>query len=59
MKYKGEAINTGFNARYLLDVLSVLRGTEARLAFKDSLSPCLVSEAEDKDYLCVVMPMRI
>jgi DNA polymerase-3 subunit beta len=57
--YKGEGISAGFNARYLLDVLGVMEGEEAQLEFKDALSPCLVREPQDKDYFCVVMPMRV
>jgi DNA polymerase-3 subunit beta len=57
--YKGEGVSAGFNARYLLDVLGVMKGEEAQLEFKDALSPCLVREPQDKDYLCVVMPMRV
>lgn len=57
--YKGAEVSTGFNARYLLDVLGVLKGEEARFEFKDALSPCLIREPQDKDYLCVVMPMRV
>ncbi|WDT78188.1 MAG: hypothetical protein MPW14_13255 [Candidatus Manganitrophus sp.] len=37
--FAGEGFSTGFNARYLLDALSVLEGEEATLEFKDSLSP--------------------
>ena len=57
--YKGEGVSAGFNARYLLDVLGVMKGEEAQFEFKDALSPCLVREPQDKDYLCVVMPMRV
>jgi DNA polymerase-3 subunit beta len=57
--YKGEGVSAGFNARYLLDVLGVMKGEDAQFEFKDSLSPCLVREPQDKDYLCVVMPMRV
>ncbi len=57
--YKGDSVVAGFNARYLLDVLGAIQGEEAQFEFKDSLSPCLVREPEDKDYLCVVMPMRV
>jgi DNA polymerase III subunit beta len=57
--YKGDGLSTGFNARYLLDVLGATRGDEVQFEFKDALSPCLIREPEDKDYLCVVMPMRV
>lgn len=56
--FTGEGFSTGFNARYLLDALSVLEGEEATLEFKDSLSPCLIKE-EGKGFLAVVMPMRV
>jgi DNA polymerase-3 subunit beta len=54
----GEEITTGFNARYLLDVLEAHEGDEVVLEFKDPLSPCLIRE-DEKKYLCVVMPMRV
>ncbi|MGH7273741.1 MAG: DNA polymerase III subunit beta, partial [Nitrospiria bacterium] len=57
--YKGDGLSAGFNARYLLDVLGSMSGEEAQFEFKDALSPCLVREPQDKDYLCVVMPMRV
>ncbi|MFQ5949688.1 MAG: DNA polymerase III subunit beta, partial [Nitrospiria bacterium] len=42
--FKGEGLEAGFNARYLLDVLGVLTGDEVTLEFKDSLSPRLIRE---------------
>jgi len=57
--YRGDGLSAGFNARYLLDILGAMSGEEAQLEFKDALSPCLVREPQDKDYLCVVMPMRV
>lgn len=57
--YSSEPIVTGFNARYLLDVLGALEAETVLLQFKDALSPCVVREDGDKDYLSVVMPMRV
>lgn len=57
--YEGETITTGFNARYLLDVLGAVSGPEVILEFKDALSPCLIREPEVEGFLCVVMPMRV
>jgi len=54
--FKGEGFATGFNARYLLDVLSAVEGSEATLEFKDALSPCLIQE---EGFLSVIMPMRV
>lgn len=58
-KYKGTTIVVCFNARYLLDAISVIEGEEVLLEFKDQASPCLIKEGESNDYLCLVMPMRI
>ena len=57
--YSGEAISTGFNARYLLDALAVVESDEVAMEFKDALSPCVIKESGGKEFLCVVMPMRI
>jgi DNA polymerase-3 subunit beta len=54
-----EGLTTGFNARYFLDILSAMDSEEVVLEFKDALSPCLVRQPGDPDYLCVVMPMRV
>ncbi len=56
--FKGEGLTTGFNARYFLDVLSVLEKEEVTLEFKDALSPCLIKE-ESNNFLAVIMPMRV
>ncbi len=58
-RYEAEALNTGFNARYLLDVLSVLDGESISLQMETSLSPCLIQEPESPGFKCVVMPIKI
>ncbi|HEX2055382.1 MAG TPA: DNA polymerase III subunit beta [Nitrospiraceae bacterium] len=58
-RYEGETVNTGFNARYLLDVLSVMEGESVSLQMETPLSPCLVQEAESPGFKCVVMPIKI
>ena len=59
-EYKGKPISIGFNARYLIDVLSVLGGEgEIEIELKDELSPSLLRKAGDEGYLYVLMPMRL
>ena len=58
-RYEGEALNTGFNARYLLDVLSVMDGESISLQMETPLSPCLIQESESPGFRCVVMPIKI
>jgi DNA polymerase-3 subunit beta len=57
--YQGEKIETGFNARYLLDALSVIDHEEVLIELKDPLSPTVFKDPGDKKFLCVVMPMRV
>ena len=57
--YAADPITSRFNARYLIDVLSVLAETEVELLFKDELSPAITRPAEDGSFLSVVMPMRL
>jgi len=57
--YSGPAMEVGFNARYLLDVLAVLpEGSELKIGLGDELSPGVVA-GDDGNYSYVVMPMRI
>jgi DNA polymerase-3 subunit beta len=58
-QYDGEALNTGFNARYLLDVFDVMDGEKVSLQMESALSPCLIQEAETPGFKCVVMPIKI
>ncbi|MGH7259569.1 MAG: DNA polymerase III subunit beta [Nitrospiraceae bacterium] len=58
-QYKGESLTTGFNARYLLDVLSVVDGESVTLQMDAPLSPCLVREPGNTGFTCVVMPVKV
>ncbi|MGE3978322.1 MAG: DNA polymerase III subunit beta [Nitrospira sp.] len=58
-RYEGETINTGFNARYLLDVFSVMDGETLSLQMETPLSPCLIQEPESLGFKCVVMPIKV
>jgi DNA polymerase-3 subunit beta len=61
VEYAGEALKIGFNARYILDVLQVLKSKDVSLELADDLSPGVVRGADEADagFTSVVMPMRI
>jgi DNA polymerase-3 subunit beta len=61
VEYGGDALKIGFNARYLTDVVAVLRSDDVQLELADDLSPGVLRGAgpEDAGYTAVVMPMRI
>jgi DNA polymerase III subunit beta len=58
-RYTGEALTTGFNARYFLDLFAAMDDAEIAMELKDPLSPCLVRGSGNPDFQCVIMPMRI
>ncbi len=57
--YKGDQIKIGFNAKYLLDILNSFDDEDVQIHLNDRLSPGLIKPCHDKDYTCIVMPMRI
>ena len=57
--YRGAALTVGFNARYLLDVLTVTETDEVVIELGDEHSPGVLHGPADKSYTAVVMPMRV
>lgn len=58
--YDGEPIALGFNARYILDVLTALTHDEIALELSRELDPGVIKPVgDDIDFVGVVMPMRI
>jgi DNA polymerase-3 subunit beta len=57
--YEGTPLAIGFNARYLVDALGVMRSDQIQVGFNEEANPCQVSGPEDTGALCIIMPMRI
>jgi DNA polymerase III subunit beta len=62
--YQGEALEIGFNASYILEVLKYMPTEDVKLTFKAperaaTIEPIAKSEAETPDYFCLVMPLRL
>lgn len=57
--YGGDAIEIGFNARYLLDVAQQVDGETATFKLADPSSPTVVKDEEDERALYVLMPLRV
>lgn len=57
--YESDALEIGFNAKYLLDITAQLSGSEAVFLLADSGSPTLVRDMAGDDALYVLMPMRV
>lgn len=59
VEYTGDSLEIAFNARYLVDVLEVLKEERVRLELKDELSPGVVRAVDSDDYVYIIMPMRL
>jgi DNA polymerase III subunit beta len=59
VEYDGPLITIGFNAKYFLDVLGSLEEEEVVLSLSGELDPAVVRPQSDRQFLAVVMPMRI
>lgn len=59
VNYKGTGLKIGFNAKYIMDVLTSIDDEEIDIDLKDQLSPGVMRPNTDKNYTCVIMPMRI
>ena len=57
--YADEAMEIGFNARYLLEIAGQVDRENAVFLFADANAPTLVREGDDTSAVYVVMPMRV
>jgi len=58
-EFEGAELEIGFNARYLLDVLTVSSGDRVVLELDQETSPGLIKNPDDPGFSSVIMPMRI
>jgi DNA polymerase-3 subunit beta len=59
MFMEGKALAIAFNAKYLLDVLRVIRDEEVLMDFISDRSPCVIRPTDGDGYLFIVLPVRI
>lgn len=57
--YEYDALEVGYNFRYLLDILSEIRGEGVQISFSDASSPSVIRDTADQSAIYVLMPMRI
>jgi len=56
--YNDNKIESGFNSKYLLDIIAQIEKEEVLIKFNDGFSPALI-ESPDSNSLFVIMPVRI
>lgn len=57
--YEGEPFNIGFNGRYFVDTLSVMKSNTVKAYISTSDNPCLICGDDDEGFLSMIMPMDI
>lgn len=53
------AIDIGFNAKYLMEILAQIEGDKVRMLLADGGSPCILRDPSDAMATYVLMPMRV
>jgi len=59
IKYSGEPMELGFNCRYFIDTLQVMRSDIIKAFVNSDQSPCLIEGDDDKGFISIIMPMKI
>lgn len=59
IQYQGPETQIGFNARYLIDGLSVFNSGDIDIEFNNELSPVVFKSHDFENYLGIVMPLKI
>ena len=56
---EGKNLEAGFNPKYFLDSLKSIDDEEIYVEFGTSISPCLIKSTENKDYVYMILPIRL
>jgi DNA polymerase III subunit beta len=57
--YDSGPMEIGFNAKYILDIVSQIESDTTRLQLSDATAPTIIRDAEASGTLYVLMPMRV
>ena len=58
-KYDGESLTIGFNCRYFIETLQVMKSDIIKLYINSEQSPCLIQGDDDPGFMSIIMPMKI
>ncbi len=59
ISYSGEPFELAINARYLIEVLQVMKSDLVEMVFNDEDSPVIVEGEDDKGFTALIMPMSL
>lgn len=59
ISYEGKATEIGFNAKYLIESLSVLNESDVTFEFNNELSPVVIKAEDLPEFLGIIMPLKL
>ncbi|MDX1775262.1 MAG: DNA polymerase III subunit beta [Desulfobulbales bacterium] len=59
INYAGDPLELGFNCRYFIDTLQVMRSDMIKAYVNSDQSPCLIEGDADPGFISIIMPMKI
>ena len=59
INYTGDPLDLGFNCRYFIDTLQVMRSDTIKAYVNSDQSPCLIEGEDDQGFVSIIMPMKI
>ncbi len=57
--YGSEALEVGFNSRYVLEMMTQIKSDKINIALDTSNSPALITDPTDTSAVYIIMPMRV
>jgi DNA polymerase III subunit beta len=59
ISYEGKQVEIGFNAKYLIEGLSVFNETDITFEFNNELSPVVIKADDLPEFLGIIMPLKV
>ena len=59
VNYTGEPLDIGFNAKYLIESLSVFDDNEIVFEFNNELTPVVIKSEDLPEFLGIIMPLKL
>ncbi len=57
--YSGDELKLGFNGKYFIETLSVMKSDKVRVYISSNESPCMVLSENDPEFISIIMPMHL
>jgi DNA polymerase-3 subunit beta len=59
IEYNGDPVEVAFNPKFFIETLNVIEDDKVEINILNEEKPCLIEGMNDKQYLSVIMPMRL